>query len=431
MKNIRILINIDSGNDTYKELLANERFVIDSRVITTIGTDNSADTLTEYDAVILDYKQPMNYISDRIEQILSFLNQENKLFIFILNKHVENQNNLSNTMIIGEIINRLGGIANEFIYTTPSGSNFEVTKEAKKILFYRYLNIKSKSWKISFRSKKYNFIIPLATNTDGNYVSFSLKNEQIKAHNAFLPWLSEGEKTFWSTVTRFLIENKQDYQDVGAWVSNYTFKNLKELNEKIEEKEKNISELKEVKSTLENQKKKYERIRNVLLYHDGDSLKEVCKEVLNDLGINARDGKQGREDLVFIYNDEHYLIEVKGCEKSANKGHIKQVDSHKTEYKHDKEEDVKGILLINAWRKLPLEERDTNDKHIFPNEIMKLVKLSNITLIKTQQLFVAFCEKLEGKFELNSFVENLKNTNGIMKGYDNTEAYKEINTNVN
>jgi hypothetical protein len=431
MNDIRILINIEEGKDSYKEYLTDERFIIDSRVITTIGIDNSADTLTEYDAIILNYKEPMNYIPDRIEQILNFLNQENKLFVYVLNKHKENQHHHSNTMIIGEIINRLGGNANEFIYTTPSGSNFKVTEEAKRNIFYNYLNCKSKSWKISFRSKKCDFIIPLAINTDGNYVSFSLKNDQLKSHNAFIPWLSKSDKTIWTTVASFLIENKQDYQNVGAWVSNYTFKNLKELNEMIEERRNNISDLEEEKSTLENQKKKYERIRNVLLYHDGELLKEVCKEVLTELGLNIQDGKQGREDLIFVFRDKHYLIEVKGCEKSTNKGHIKQVGSHKTEYKHDNEEDVKGILLINAWRKLPLEDRNTNDKLIFPNEIMKLVKLSNIALMTTQQLFAAYCQNLEENFELNAFVENLKNTSGIMKGYNNIELYQEIKTNVN
>ena len=95
MKDIRILINFDSGNDSYNEFLADERFVFDSRAITAIGTDNSADTLTEYDAVILNYKKPMNYIPDRIEQILNFLNQDNKLFVLILNKHIEVQPHLS------------------------------------------------------------------------------------------------------------------------------------------------------------------------------------------------------------------------------------------------------------------------------------------------------------------------------------------------
>lgn len=156
-------------------------------------------------------------------------------------------------------------------------------------------------------------------------------------------------------------------------------------------------------------------------------MKDVCKDVLNEVGIKAKDGKKAREDLVFIRNNEHFLIEVKGCEKSANKSHVKQVESHKKEYTDENEIVVKGILLINAWRRLPLEERNTADRPIFPNEIMKLVNLYKICLMTTQQLFVIYCKQLEGNFDLNTFIEKLKNSNGRFEGFNNINSYKKIN----
>ena len=196
------------------------------------------------------------------------------------------------------------------------------------------------------------------------------------------------------------------------------------MNEKIVEKQTEITTLQQEKEDLEKQKGNYELIRNTLLYNDGDLLHEVCKEVLQFLGVNAENGKQEREDLFFIKDGNHYLVEVKGCEKSANKGHVKQVNSHVTEYSDEKEVKVKGILLINAWRKFPLEDRDTPDHPIFPDEIMKSVKLYNICLATPQQLFVMYCKKLDNKFDLSSLINEINSDNYRLQGFTDLTEYK-------
>ena len=150
----------------------------------------------------------------------------------------------------------------------------------------------------------------------------------------------------------------------------------------------------------------------------------MSKEVLNEFGLKVEDGKQGREDLVFSFNDENFLLEVKGIEKSASKSNVRQLNGHLTEYKNEHEVEVKGILLVNAWRKLPIEERETKEKPIFPDEIMTLVNLTGVVLMTTQQLFVAYCEYLEGKFNLDTFVKTSKSTSGVMIGFEDTFKYK-------
>ena len=161
-----------------------------------------------------------------------------------------------------------------------------------------------------------------------------------------------------------------------------------------------------------------------MLFRDGDILKDMCKKVLTELGLHIEEGKIGREDLVFIYNECDYLIEVKGSKSSASKGNIRQLNSHIAEYENEKEKKVKGILLINPWRENPIEERNIKDKQNFPDEIMTLVNLSNITLMNTQQLFVAYCDNLEGKFNLNEFMKKIDDSNGIMEGYNDIQKYK-------
>lgn len=129
----RLLVNFDDGNANYTDVLGGKDVEIDGRLITQIGTENSADSLAEYDAILLSYKNPMNFIQDRIHQILNFLGQENKLFIYILHKQVLAGPNYSNTNYLEAIIDSLGGRGSNFIYADPSGSNFTISEKAKKI----------------------------------------------------------------------------------------------------------------------------------------------------------------------------------------------------------------------------------------------------------------------------------------------------------
>jgi len=390
-------------------------------------SDDSADTLSEYDVIIFSFESTSGYSSERYQQLESFLSRKNKLFIFILNRKVEFLNT-SNTIIIEELLMRLRKKQHPVINSVSSGSQFILQKNSPNNLMYEYLNMDDKPWKISFLDYNDEFMIPVAKNTDGNIVAFSITSETVKAVNAFVPWLPNNEEKFWGTIKNYLLNKNTDFTEVAEWVNDYKFPQLVAIDDQIKEKELLVSKIVREKEQLEIQKQNYERIRNTLLYFDGDLLQEVCKEVLQFLGIAVENGKQGREDLVFIHEGDHFLIEVKGCEKSANKGHVKQVSSHVTEYRHENEVEVKGILLINAWRKLSLEERDTKDKPIFPNEIMKLVELSKITLLTTQQLFIAYCDQLNGEFNFVSFIGELSERVGKFIDYDGLSKYRVSNT---
>ena len=319
------------------------------------------------------------------------------------------------------MIAKLGGDTSKLFNLNPSGSKFIVTTEGKRNILHKYLSTQQKNWKISFKNIGYDFIEPLAINTDKDIVAFSIKGKSV---NVFVPWMPNGKKAFWETISSFLLEQYKDFKSVKEWVLKYKIPKLTQLEKSIYEKQKSIDDLLKEKQQLESEKEKYDRIRNVLLFFDGDILHDVCREVLNELGIDVEDGKIGREDLVYIHDEIHFVIEVKGAEKSTNKKHIKQLGSHITEYKNEYEVEPKGVLLINPWRKLPLENRNTNDKPNFPHEIMKLVELSKFTLLTTQQLFVAYCEKLDDTFKKEEFLNKVSSTVGIMEGYNDIEKYK-------
>ena len=327
--------------------MKDDQFLIDTKLYINLGNDNSADTLTEYDAIIFNFINPVSPNGIRFKQLLKFLALENKLLIFLLNRYV-NQNGIENINIITELLGKYSGKAQSFIDTKASGSLYTLTERGRKSIVNNYLNTASTNWKISFYDIENKIIQPLATNTEDNFVAFSFEHESIKADNYFIPWNPDAEKLLWNTIKNYLLYRDNSFNIIDEWVTHYSFPQLDDTNKNIQEKQKKIDKVEEEKSKLEIIRQRYERIRNTLLYYDGDLLKVVCKEVLIEIGIKTEDGKQGREDLVFIHNDEHFLIEVKGTEKSASKTHIRQLNSHVTEYRDENEVSVKGILLSNC-----------------------------------------------------------------------------------
>lgn len=426
MSEIRILINFDPKTDNYKNYFPDDKFKVDTRTIASVGLENSADTLTEYDAVILSFENPIGYLHERARQIFNYLKQENKLFVFIINRYKE-QNGFPNTLIIGNILEQIGIAPQDFINVHPSGSQFKVIEQCKDNIFFEYLKVGNGKWKMSFKNLDGNQVIPLAINTDGDIISFELKSDKILSSNIFMPWLEGREEIFWNIIKEHLISQHTCYSEVADWVNMYKFPQLVEIEKEIDDREIQIKKIVDEKKQFEIQKQSYERIRNTLLYLDGDLLHKVCKEVLQFLGIEAENGKQGREDLVFILSGDHYLVEVKGCENSASKKHIGQLRNHKVEYENENSVKTKCILLINAWRKFSLEERNTPDRLIFPNDVMNLVdSLSDVILMTTQQLFFAYCKKLSGEFDFVHFTKLLKDSVGLFPGYDNFSNYKVV-----
>lgn len=131
-----------------------------------------------------------------------------------------------------------------------------------------------------------------------------------------------------------------------------------------------------------------------LLYETGLTLQELVKSTLEKLGAEIKPSIVTDEFIIGIGGKEA-LIEVKGLTRSISKDDIGQLIVDKGEHLKATGEDIKGILIGNAWRLLPLEQRDTRDTLIFPVDIAKIARNQDIGLISTTELFNAFCKTLE------------------------------------
>lgn len=170
-----------------------------------------------------------------------------------------------------------------------------------------------------------------------------------------------------------------------------------------------------------------EHIKNVLFCGSGLLLQNTVKEALISLGIDAKDGKSNREDITFIFENKHFVIEVKGLSKSVGEKDVSQLVSKKVQYEEEHLVEAKGILIANAWKDMPIEERNTIETIIFPDQMKKLTELRKVALLTTQQLFVAYCKNLEVNFDVNKFISNIENTVWIFKDLNEIDNYK-LNT---
>jgi len=131
-----------------------------------------------------------------------------------------------------------------------------------------------------------------------------------------------------------------------------------------------------------------------LLYETGLPLQELVKSTLQKLGAEIKPSIVTDEFIISIGGKEA-LIEVKGLTRSISKDDIGQLIVDRGEHLKATGDNIKGILIGNAWRLLPLEQRDTHDKPIFPVDIAKIARNQDIGLIATTELFNAFCKILE------------------------------------
>ncbi len=150
-----------------------------------------------------------------------------------------------------------------------------------------------------------------------------------------------------------------------------------------------------------------------LLYETGLPLQGLVKSTLERLGASTKPSIVTDEFIIDIGGKEA-LIEVKGVTKSISKADVAQLSIDRAEHLKATGEDIKGILIGNAWRLLPLEQRDTHDKPIFPSNVERIAGNHNIGLISTTELYKVFCKTLEEPQYKKEVLDKVINGKGVI-----------------
>lgn len=191
---------------------------------------------------------------------------------------------------------------------------------------------------------------------------------------------------------------KQEKEDIPDWVKDIKFYNDEELEKNKNDNLEKIQKLKGENLKLEEKINKNLEYKSIL-YSSGDELVKVVLEILDEiLEYDSRDFvDEKREDFLIKKEDITFIGEIKGVSSAIANKNVSQLDVHVQSYldelqEEGKEENVKGLLIVNHQRNKPLEERQEVHEHQ-----KKLATRNGSLIIETQTLLKIFEKYKKGK----------------------------------
>ena len=148
-----------------------------------------------------------------------------------------------------------------------------------------------------------------------------------------------------------------------------------------------------------------------MLYETGeDVLEPVVRDALRELKAEVEDPEvKGREDGRAVdLAGRNWMLEIKGPEGSLKLRDVRQLDHWVRDAIAREEWEGKGLLIVNAYHKTPLDQRGDP----FPDNCVRTARSFGLCLITTSQLFRALVVHQREELDVNEFWDTLFNTNG-------------------
>lgn len=197
------------------------------------------------------------------------------------------------------------------------------------------------------------------------------------------------------------------------WVKNYHIGNE---NKDVLVFEGLLREADELRQRIEDQQAKldgYDQLK-MLLFESGKNLEEMVERIFKSFGYELLQTVANRDDLIIKYKEQIGVIEIKGVNGSSGEKQAAQLEKWVSEYAIDHGVVPKGILIVNAFRDKPLEERIESS---FPQQMLKYAKGREQCLLTTTQLLDIYLYFIEAKLTFDQVHEILFDTTGEV-GWD-------------
>ncbi|MHB8510083.1 MAG: hypothetical protein ACYDGR_15820 [Candidatus Dormibacteria bacterium] len=165
--------------------------------------------------------------------------------------------------------------------------------------------------------------------------------------------------------------------------------------------------------------------RKALFTAEGRALELVAEEALTWLGFDVEEGKPGRADRIARHSGRVAVIEIKGRAKSAAEKDSAQLEKWVNEYHIEHDEAPKGILIVNAWRDKPLDQRTEGT---FPDQMIAYAASRKHCLISGPQLLGAWLDAEAHPERRDDIAEAILTCIGRFPHYENLadEIRKEV-----
>ena len=211
-----------------------------------------------------------------------------------------------------------------------------------------------------------------------------------------------------------LLKRGKEFEETPppTWVSGIEIPGEASLKNEIDTEKRQLKAIASKISELDGSLRELQKFKG-LLFGTGLTLQELVRETLGNLGVGTEPSVVTDEFIINV-SGKRALVEVKGNTKSISKSDLAQLITDLGEHLKATDEEVDGILIGNAWRLLPLEQRGIGDKQIFPKNVIKIAENRNIGLISTAELFKAYCKVLGNAQRREDVIDKIISKKGVI-----------------
>lgn len=195
------------------------------------------------------------------------------------------------------------------------------------------------------------------------------------------------------------------------WLGDVPMRFVNDIQNRIDEKRKAIITIEDEIADHLQEKSDLEKYK-LLLFGSGFDLERIFSQCVERLGAKVVAAKYSDEEFIIEYGGEEYLVECKGIGKSVARSHVVQLLGYIAKYEEDTGKTGKGILFGNAWKDIPVAERDQS---FFPDNVIVSAKSNDIALVSSVEFFLAFCKFLAGEIAGEKILDAIVSSSGVVK----------------
>ncbi len=200
------------------------------------------------------------------------------------------------------------------------------------------------------------------------------------------------------------------------WADEYKLLKEVDVQNHLGELQKKIASLQEKIDASNLEQQSIDRQKTVFAGGTGQLLVDEVKILLEQIGFTVEHGPEGRDDLILKYGERPCVAEVKGVTKSAGEGDAAQLQKWISGYHAEHGEEPKGLLIINAYKDIPLQERT---QPAFPDQMLDFAKRMRQCLITTTQILELALYAREKPDQKQAIADALLSTIGIFTAFEN------------
>lgn len=231
---------------------------------------------------------------------------------------------------------------------------------------------------------------------------------------------------FFQDLNGFLLKYniwEKNTENLPSWTNQYILPVEQKYRNEIENKEQNIVDL-QIQINEIQEKLDIEEQNKVLFTGTDKSLEKQVGIVLEKIGFTVETPDNNRVDHIITYHNKIAVIEVKGLSGSAQEKNASQLEKWHTEYRMEYPDmpypQPKPILIVNAYRNLPLNER--NEK-AYPDQMLAYACDRKQCLMTGIQLYNIYYYLQLNKDQTEHIIQKIFDTTGCFDGFDDLSLF--------